>query len=219
MDETRPVRILVLSDRVDDSVYSSAVVDKFGDVDLVIACGDLPFPYLEYVLTMLNVPLAYVPGNHDRPTHTSDGRTVQFPEGAINVDGRVVTVRLAGERCVTIVGFGGSMAYGGRRHQYTESAMRGRALRVLPRLLWRRWARGRGADLLVTHAPPQGIHDGQDRCHSGFRTFLTLIRWARPLYHLHGHIHPSYGIDIVPRRLNGTEIRNVYGTDVIEVEA
>lgn len=218
MERRRGVRILALSDRVDNSVYSTAVVSKFGDVDLVIGCGDLPFPYLEYVLTTLNVPLAYVAGNHDRPTHTSDGRTVRSPEGAVNVDGRVVTLRLAGGRHITVAGLGGSMAYGGRLNQYTESEMRRRAFRLLPQLLWRRWRYGRGADLLITHAPPHGVHEGKDHCHTGFRTFSHLIRWARPLYHLHGHIHPSYGIDIAPRHVHDTEVRNVYETDVIEVE-
>ena len=33
--------------------------------DLVIGCGDLPFDYLEYLVSRLDVPLLYVPGNHD----------------------------------------------------------------------------------------------------------------------------------------------------------
>jgi len=42
-------------------------MDRFGDVELVLSCGDLPYYYLEYIVSMLNVPLLYVHGNHDAP--------------------------------------------------------------------------------------------------------------------------------------------------------
>lgn len=35
------------------------------DVDVVISCEDLCCEYLDYLVSMLNVPLLYVPGNHD----------------------------------------------------------------------------------------------------------------------------------------------------------
>ena len=37
----------------------------FSEIELILGCGDLPYPYLENLLTFLNVPLFYVPGNHD----------------------------------------------------------------------------------------------------------------------------------------------------------
>jgi uncharacterized protein len=37
----------------------------FNEIELILGCGDLPYPYLENLLTFLNVPLMYVPGNHD----------------------------------------------------------------------------------------------------------------------------------------------------------
>jgi uncharacterized protein len=211
------IKVLVLSDRVSEFLYSPAVSSRFADIDLVIACGDLPFPYLEFVLTMLNVPLVYVPGNHDRPTYTSDGRTVSAPEGAVNIDGRILTLRFSGSRSLTLVGFGGSMAYGGTEHQYTEWEMAKRIARLTPRLLWYRWAKGRCVDVLVTHAPPQGIHDGDDLCHRGFRAFLRFMRRVRPRYHLHGHVHPTYGYDVSPYRYQDTEVHNIYGYEVLEI--
>ena len=212
-----PFRILALSDQVCDLVYSPAIRTQFGDTDVVIACGDLPFPYLEYVATMLPAPVLYVPGNHDRPTYTSDGRTVMYPEGAINIDGRAFTVRLPGREPLLVVGFGGSMHYGGEANQYTEFEMRRRVARVEPTLLWNRWIRNHHVDILVTHAPPRGIHDGTDRCHAGFRTFLTFMRRHEPRYHLHGHMHPSYGYDMTPKRYGRTEVRSVFGCQRLEV--
>jgi len=212
-----PLRILVLSDRVHDSLYSPLIKSQFKGVDFVLSCGDLPFPYLEYVLTMLNVPLLYVSGNHDRPTHTVDGRGVEWPEGAIDIDGRLFTLRLPNRRSLAIVGFGGSMNYGGTTNQYTEWEMRKRVAVLELRLAWNRWGRRRGIDLLVTHAPPFGIHDGTDQCHKGFQSFLGFIRRHHPMYHVHGHMHPSYGYDTEPRRYHETEIRNIYGYELLEI--
>ena len=45
-------------------IYSPQVRGRFEDIDLVLGCGDLPYFYLEYVLTALNVPLFFVRGNH-----------------------------------------------------------------------------------------------------------------------------------------------------------
>jgi uncharacterized protein len=62
-------------------------------------------------------------------------------------------------------------------------------LRMMPRLLLRRARYGIGVDVLVTHSPPEGIHDLNDDCaHRGFRAFRWLILWARPRYFIHGHV-------------------------------
>jgi Icc-related predicted phosphoesterase len=198
-------------------LYSPDILPRFENVDLVLSCGDLPFPYLEYVLTVLNVPMLYVPGNHDRAMHTFDGRTIEAPEGAINIDARLITLRLPHVRPLTIAGFGGSMYYGGTSNQYTDWQMRRRIASIEPRLLWTRITTRRGIDVLVTHAPPYGIHDGLDRCHQGFRSFLSFLRRYRPSHHFHGHVHPAYGYDVAPKMYHGTQIRNVYGYEVLEI--
>src|SRR5688572_6904842 len=61
----RPVRILAISDEVDDRLYSPTAADRLGPVDLVLSCGDLPDYYLDYVATTLRAPLYGVHGNHD----------------------------------------------------------------------------------------------------------------------------------------------------------
>src|SRR5258708_10890199 len=57
------MRILAVADEVDEFLYG----DKLDTVrpDLIVSCGDLPFDYLEFLVTSLAVPLLYVPGNHD----------------------------------------------------------------------------------------------------------------------------------------------------------
>ena len=58
------MKVLTVSDKMDELVYSSAIQRLFGDVDLVLGCGDLPHHYLEFIVTMLGGPLFYVIGNH-----------------------------------------------------------------------------------------------------------------------------------------------------------
>jgi predicted phosphodiesterase len=59
------VKILAVSDEVVERLYSLCSNGHFGDIEVILGCGDLPYPYLENLLTMLNIPLFYVPGNHD----------------------------------------------------------------------------------------------------------------------------------------------------------
>jgi Icc-related predicted phosphoesterase len=201
------MKILALSDRTVPFIYSSAVEEHFSDVQLVVGCGDLEAPYLEYVLTRLNVPLLYVHGNHD-----ADDFDVP---GGLSIDGRVVT--LHGFR---IGGLGGSRRYKSDGiHQYTEAEMSWRVARMLLRLAPVRFAHGHGLDLLLTHSPPLGIHDMPDFAHTGFASFHTLIRLARPRLMLHGHSHAVRNIDTTESILYSTPIVNVYPHRVIELGA
>ena len=208
------MKILALSDRVVPLIYSAQVQTQFEDIDLVIGCGDLPYYYLEFVVTMLNVPLVYVHGNHDRPTFMSDGRIIKAPEGCISIDGSVHRYK-----DVLLAGMGGSRRYSScKRHQYTEAEMRRRILTLTPHLLSNYLVFGRHLDILVTHSPPFGIHDAADLPHTGFKSFLTLMRYFRPRYVLHGHTH-IYRRDAITRTVyDYTTVLNVYPYRVIEWE-
>lgn len=199
------MKILALSDRTVPFVYSPVVEERYGGVELIVGCGDLESSYLEYVLTRLNVPLLYVPGNHD-----ADDFDVP---GGISVDSRVVT--LSGLR---IGGLGGSRRYKSDGiHQYTEGEMRWRVMGMLLRLAPWRLARGNGLDLLLTHAPPLGIHDMPDYAHTGFASFLTMIRLGRPRLMLHGHSHAVKNLDRTESVLYDTPILNVYPHRIVEL--
>lgn len=200
------MRILALSDKVVEQVYSPAVRERYPGVDLILGCGDLPAYYLEYVECQFNVPLLYVPGNHDPDNF-------RVPGGQ-DIDGRVARVQN-----LALTGLGGSRRYkADGRHQYTEAEMRLRLLPILPRLLCRRLRFGHGTDILVTHAPPKGIHDGPDLAHTGFDAFQRLIRAVRPRLVLHGHVHLWSGTETRETQLDGTRILNVYPVQVIDLE-
>ena len=209
------MKILAISDHVDERIYSPAVVDRFGDVDLVLSCGDLPLYYLEYVVTLLRVPLLYVNGNHTPVIETSySGEEKREPGGCESVDERVLMVN-----GLAIGGLEGSLRYTPQgRYQYTEWQMRRKMWRMAPRLWLNRLRHGRYLDVLITHAPPFGIHDADDLCHTGFRAFLSFMNHYRPRYLIHGHIHLYNPSDTRVTRYGATMVLNAYGFQVLEID-
>lgn len=177
------VKILAVSDEVVERLYTLCSSGHFREVDLILGCGDLPYPYLENLLTFLNKPLFYVPGNHD-PSYNSEN-TLARVEGGSNVDRRVVRFKT-----FLIGGLGGSIQYRPNgTNQYSQSEAYLRAFRLLPRLLLNRINYGRSLDILITHSPPFGIHDEESQSHQGLKAINWLIRVAQPRYHFHGHTH------------------------------
>ena len=59
------MKLLAISDQISPVIYGHLEDASFRQIDLVISCGDLPLDYLEYIVSMLNVPCYFVPGNHD----------------------------------------------------------------------------------------------------------------------------------------------------------
>jgi len=208
------MRILALSDEVVDFIYSPQIKTRFGDVDLVLGCGDLPFYYLEFAVTILNKPVYFVPGNHDaRDQYRADGRVVQQPEGCVNLDQTT-----ASEDNLLLAGLGGSIRYRPDGiHQYTDAEMRARILALVPQLWFNRFRYGRFLDILIAHSPPFEIHDGADPAHTGFKAFRSFMKTFKPRYLLHGHAH-VYRSDAVTRtRFEATEVINVYPYRVVEL--
>jgi Icc-related predicted phosphoesterase len=207
------VKILALSDQVVDRIYPLISSGQFGEVSLLLGCGDLPYNYLENILSMLNVPLFYVPGNHD-PVHSERWPQTRA-EGGTNLD--LKTARFSG---LLVGGFGGSVLYRpDGSNQYGQAEAHLRAMRMLPGLLWNRLRHGRALDILISHSPPFGIHDEDTQAHQGLRALNWLLRLARPRYHFHGHTH-FYRQNLAPSvtRLGRTEIMNVYPYKLIEID-
>jgi Icc-related predicted phosphoesterase len=180
----KEVRILSISDQVVDRMYSPHVKTMFSDVDLILSCGDLPYYYLEYLLDMLSVPMFFVHGNHDPEVEIGAHGDKSYPLGAKNIHGRVVEYR-----GIIILGFEGSIRYSNANRQYTQSQVWFQVIKKIPSLLWRRIKSGRYLDILVTHSPAQGLGDGEDPAHIGFKAYRWLIKVFKPRYHLHGHVH------------------------------
>jgi Icc-related predicted phosphoesterase len=210
------MKILVVSDKVEEVVYSPAIKRLFADVDLVLGCGDLPSYYLEFIVTMLGGPLFYVIGNHANAVKRlyAPRDEWEYPGGCENIDGRVVRYKK-----LLVAGLEGSIRYNNNPYfQYTEREMARKVWGLVPSLLLNRLLYGRYLDILITHSPPLGIHDRQDRCHQGFRSFLTFMDRFQPRYLIHGHIH-IYGPQDVTESVYGvTQVRNAYGYQLLEID-
>lgn len=207
------MKILVVSDQVVERLYTLISSDHFRGVGLLLGCGDLPYAYLENIITLLNVPLYYVPGNHD-PAY--DGHLVTtYAEGGINLDLRITSVN-----GLLIGGFGGSVRYRPDGvNQYTQTQAYARAFRLLPALWWNRLRYGRALDVLISHSPPFGIHDEETQAHRGLRALNWLLRVARPRYHFHGHTHfHRRNLEASSTRLGLTDIVNIYPYKTIEIQ-
>lgn len=210
------MRVLAVSDRVMGHLYSASVRQRYPDIDLIIGCGDVPFYYLEFLISALDVPLFYVRGNHDTsPQYTIDGRTLTSVQGGIDLHSRVIDLN-----GLLLAGLEGSMRYRPNAPlMYSEAEMRWEALRLVPQLLWHRLRHGRPPDILVAHSPPFGIHDRPDLAHTGFRVFRDIIRFFKPRYFLHGHIH-VYRQDVQRiTELGETRIVNIYPYRIIDLES
>lgn len=208
------MRVLVVSDEIVPWLYSASIAERVGEVDLVISCGDLPIYYLEYIASALNRPCAYVRGNHDQYEFGASGEIKRSPEGWMPLD--MSRLPVAG---VAVGGLDGCLRYKpDSPHQYSQSQQWLRAFVLAAHCLWDRIRHGRGLDILVTHAPPFGIHNGPDHAHTGFHAHNWLIQWLRPRYVLHGHQHRNYApLMDTETQVNGTTVLNAHPYRILDM--
>jgi len=211
-----------VSDEVDSALYAD--VGAAREARLIVACGDLPFDYLGYLMNALDVPLVFVPGNHDPDVSgyrtSRAGLTLRaglpdrppWPAGAVSAERAIVDV--AGLR---IAGLGGCRRYSDGPNQYTQRQQAQRARALVRRARWRKLRDRRGVDVLLTHAPPRGVGDREDPAHQGFEALNWLTRQLRPGLLLHGHIHPDEEPARI-HRLGRTVVRNVVGRHLLDIE-
>lgn len=204
------MKILAVSDRVDTSLHGPGLDARTAGVEAVVSCGDLPFEYLEYLVTFLGVPLFYVLGNHDPPEGSG-----KYPGGCVPLDG---TLEEAGG--ISFAGLSGCLWYSGGPNQYTERQMRRRSRLLSLRLsLRRRLGRARPV-VFVSHAAPLYVGDAEDPCHRGFGTFLDLTQRHTPALWLHGHVHlydRSDGDPADDLEIGATRVVNAYGYRILEL--
>lgn len=172
-----PVKILIIGDHESKLLYDYYDPERLKDIDLIISCGDLRADYLTFFVTLCNVPLLYVKGNHDGKYE------VKPPEGCICIEDDIFVYK-----GIRILGLGGSMEYIPKSpNQYTEQKMRQRVKKMKFKL-WQH----RGFDILVAHSPAYQINDLEDLPHRGFEIFRTLMEKYEPKFFFHGHVHSNY---------------------------
>jgi len=196
------VKILFISDEESPALWDYYVPGRLAEYDLIVSCGDLRAKYLSFLVTMARCPVLYVHGNHDTDY------VKEPPEGCDCIDDMIVSYN-----GVKILGLGGCRKYHPGRHQYTESQMR----RRIAKLRWKLRRLG-GVDIVVTHAPPEGVGDMDDPAHRGFAALRKLLDKYKPAYLVHGHVHLRYGLDQTRVRQYGdTAVINASERYVLEI--
>jgi len=217
------LKILCISDHIDPLVYSPGIKDRFAGIDLILCAGDLPLYYLDFIISNLNKPLLFVFGNHHindlkyyRKTMDSPIILVQDEQNYMGCGAVHMGTKVKKEDNIIVAGLGGCKRYNKGCNQYTDFEMFMEAVKLIPRLLWNRIVHGRFVDILLTHAPPKGIHDKCDMCHSGFKAFLWFMKTFKPRYLVHGHIHLYDMCEERCTKWENTMVINAYNHFIIE---
>ena len=196
------MKILTVADEESEALwdyYRPGCLDAY---DLIISCGDLKASYLTFLATMSKCRVFYIHGNHDE-RYDDDP-----PQGCDIIDDHLVVYN-----GIRILGLGGCRRYSKGKYQYTEAQMRRRIARISPAL-----HRIKGVDIVIAHAPVQGIGDLADPAHQGFEAFRTLIDRWHPQYFVHGHVHLRYDRSLQRSvEYNGTTIINASGRFVLDI--
>ena len=131
------MKVLAVSDIESPSLYDYFSPEKVEGVELIVGCGDLRMEYLEFLVTMMNVPLIYIHGNHDDHFRRE-------PEGCICIDDDVFEYK-----GLRFVGLGGSIRYKEGKYMFTEREMRSRIRKL--------WWKIRHPQAVVENPPSQGL--------------------------------------------------------------
>jgi Icc-related predicted phosphoesterase len=73
-------------------------------------------------------------------------------------------------------------------------------------------------DILITHAPPFGIHDDKTLAHRGFKEFLEFMKRYRPAYLIHGHTAPDSANEMATSHYLSTRIMNTNNYRILDIE-
>lgn len=206
---------MAIADEISPAIYHEDFPKHLPPFDVVLSAGDIPGHLLEFIASKLRNPPVYVLGNHAneflrRPYEDKP----ELPGGCLHLHGRVARVN-----GLLIAGFDGCAHYRAGVGQMRDWNQRLLMLRMTPRLLYNRWRYGRAVDVLLTHAPPKGPHEGKDYPHRGLKTYNTFAKRFKPQVHLHGHVH-LYAAN-APRSYQtaeGVRVINGYLYTLVEIE-
>ncbi len=214
-------KILCVADQIDPVIYSKNIKDKYGDMDFIIAAGDLPMEYLDFIQASLGKPLLFVLGGHylkslthyhpEMAEKTKDGEINKFKKNNLfkSENGTYIGFKTFKQDNLLIAGISGAKKENDGKNQFTERQMRRKIIAMIPRLLVNKIKYGRYADIIVSHAPIASAN--------GFKCFEKFIKLFKPKYWLHGNVHIHNSKTPRSTNIEKTEVINVYSRHVLEI--
>jgi uncharacterized protein len=177
------MRVLAFSDVHRDLDAAASLVERSGEVDLVVGAGDFASVHegLEETvgaLAGMQAPLVLIPGNNE----TEEALRAAAPDGTTVLHGEA-----GSEAGVSMYGLGAGIPTTPWDWSFDlsedEAAER---LAGAPE----------GLDLMVLHSPPQGHCDQSGSGdHLGSEAILDAIEAKAPTVAVCGHIHESWGAE------------------------
>ena len=178
------MRVLVIAD-IDDLKWRGGV----GQADVLVSCGDICDQLILQAAAAYDCRQIFaVKGNHDLPS--------PFPAPIVDLH-----LHAEEHKGVRFGGFNGSWKYKPRGLYIYEQDDAAVLLKEFP-----------GVDVFVSHNSPRGIHDKQDKIHTGFEALGDYIRRQEPKVLIHGHQHVNAETEV-----GGTRVIGVYGHRAIDV--
>ncbi len=205
--DRRPIRLLAVSDEREPALEIARNREPLAPLDGVIGCGDLDPRWLAFLGDAFAAPLIYVRGNHDRGGDWDERRLVVPDPLRSGSETHLAGLAIAAFEWPDVDGQGNR-----RRSDIAWT----QALRVaIPRLGAAMLGRAEPL-LVVSHAPPEGVGDGDDAYHRGFPGYRWLLDRLQPPLWLHGHTTVA-SVDELVVRCGPSTVINVTGAILVEI--
>jgi Icc-related predicted phosphoesterase len=160
--------------------------------DAVVLLGDLDPEWLDPLSRFADLPVLGVYGNHDDGSYLEARNTTDLHLSCADVG----DLRFAG--------FEGCVRY---KHDVPLQYSQREASKLARRIP--------AADILLSHAPPRGVHEEpDDRAHEGFDALRAYIEAVQPRLAIHGHTPAP---PRRPVRIGDTQVIHVVGAQLVEV--
>lgn len=222
-------KILCISDQIDPLVYDKKITERFKEADFILSAGDLPMEYLDFIQSALKKPLFFVFGAHylKALTYYHPEMAEKTQDGTVNVykknnqfksaAGKYLGFKAVYHEGLLIAGISGAKKRNDGKNRFSEAQMKRRLFKLGFTLLLNKLRYGRFVDILITHAPPAlSTEDLNETC--GFKCFVPFIKFFKPRFLVHGHLH-IHGTE--KNRLctfEKTEIINAYSSYMLEID-
>jgi Icc-related predicted phosphoesterase len=210
------MKFLCVANQIDSYVFSKLIKERFPDVDAILAAGDIPLEYIDYLGAALEKPVFYIQGDHHFYSETGQAPKAT-PADFVSLKARI------GQNTVLIAGASGSCRHNenplqySKSTKYTDKQMFFRLLALVPSLMLNKLKSGRYLDIFLTHVPPFGINDFNEPAFKSFACYRWFIERFKPKFLVHGHIHMYDSKDPRVTEYKNTSVVNACGHHVIEL--